>query len=248
MLRSIIFVGCLAASIFPATAQQAASPLEACGGEIIGTVAAASVTDGRTFRTLDGREVRLAGIEAPGPKAALEALIAGKAVTLRKAGSGTDRYGRIVAYGRDGDASIQRQLLETGNAYVAARVDSRPCAAALFAAEQIARKANSGLWANVELGPKSALNRDEISRLKGRFALVEGRVLGVRESGGAIYLNFGRYYTRDFSAMVLKRNAARFAFTPKDMEGKRVLVRGVVEMRRGPFIAAERPEQIETIE
>jgi endonuclease YncB( thermonuclease family) len=242
MLRSIIFTGCLAASILPAAGQQA------CDGETTGTVTVASVTDGRTFRTTDGREVRLASIEAPGPKAALEALIAGKAVTLKKAGSGTDRYGRIVAYGYDGDASIQQQLLRAGNAFVAARAGPKPCAAALFAAEQTARKANAGLWANPELGPKSAANRDEISRLKGRFALVEGQVLGVRESGGAIYLNFGRYYTRDFSAVVLKRNAPHFAVAPKDLEGKRVLVRGVVDMRRGPVIEAERPEQIETIE
>jgi hypothetical protein len=72
--------------------------------------------------------------------------------------------------------------------------------------------------------------------------------LSVRESGGAIYLNFGRYYTRDFSVMLLKRNAARFAFMAKDLEGRRIRVRGVVEMRRGPFIEAERPEQIELIE
>jgi endonuclease YncB( thermonuclease family) len=241
MLRSIIFVGCLAASILPAAAQPA------CDGEIIGTVTVAAVTDGRTFRTADGREVRLAGIEAPGPKTALEVLIAGRAVTLKKA-AGTDRYGRIVAYGYGGDASIQQQLLRAGNAYVATRAGSKPCAAALFAAETAARTAKSGLWADPELGPKSAANRDEISRLKGRFALVEGQVLGVRESGGAIYLNFGRYYTRDFSAVVLRRNMARFAFTPKDLEGKHVLVRGVVEMRRGPFITMERPEQIETIE
>jgi endonuclease YncB( thermonuclease family) len=240
MLRFIIFVACLAAPILPVAAQP-------CGGEIIGAVTVASVSDGRSFKTTDGREVRLAGIETPGQKTALEALIAGKAVTLKKAGS-TDRYGRIVAYGSVGGPSIQQQLLGTGNAYVAARIGSKPCATALLASEQIARKASSGLWANAELGPKSAANRDEISRVEGRFAVVEGQVLSVRESGGAIYLNFGRYYTRDFSVMLLKRNAARFAFTAKDLEGRRIRVRGVVEMRRGPFIEAERPEQIELIE
>jgi endonuclease YncB( thermonuclease family) len=243
MLRSIIFVGCLAASILPAAA---AMP---CGGETVGDVTVAAVTDGRTFRTTDGREVRLAGIEAPGDKAALEALVAGQAVTLKKAGTGKDRYGRIAAYGyAGGEASIQQQLLETGHAYVAARVGSKPCAAALFAAEQIARRANSGLWADPELGPKSAANRDEISRLQGRFVVVEGRILSVRDSGGAIYLNFGRYYTRGFSVMMLRRNAARFGFAPKELEGKRIRVRGVVEMKRGPLIEAERPEQIELIE
>jgi endonuclease YncB( thermonuclease family) len=240
MLRSIIFVGCLAASILPAAGQQA------CDGGVIGTVTAAAVTDGRTFRTADGREVRLAGIETPGPTAALAALIAGKAVALRRAGP--DRYGRILAYASVAGAPVQRTLLAQGQAFVASRAGAKPCAAALFAAEQAARAARRGLWADPELGPKSAANRDQISRSRGRFALVEGRVLNVRTSGGAIYLNFGRYYTRDFSVLMLKRNVARFPFVPKDLEGKRVLVRGIVDMRRGPLIEAERPEQIELIE
>jgi endonuclease YncB( thermonuclease family) len=240
MLRFIIFATCCAASIFPAAAQPA------CGGETIGTVTVASVTDGRTFLAADRREVRLAGIETPGPKTALEALIAEKIVTLKKAGAGEDRYGRIVAYGYLADTSIQQNLLRDGHAYVAARVGSKPCADALFAAEQQAREAKRGLWADPELRPKSAANRGEIARVKGQFAIVEGLVLSVRESGGAVYLNFGTYYTRDFSVVMLRRNAARLA--PKQWEGKRVRVRGVVEMRRGPFIEVARPEQIELIE
>lgn len=133
-----------------------------------------------------------------------------------------------------------------GNAYAAARIGSKPCADALFAAEQTAREAKRGLWADPELGPKSAANRGDISRATGQFAVVEGRVLSVRESGGAVYLNFGTYYTRDFSVTMRKRNAARLR--AKQLDGKRIRVRGVVEMRRGPYIEATRPEQIETIE
>jgi endonuclease YncB( thermonuclease family) len=239
MLRFIIFVACLAAPILPVAAQP-------CGGEIIGAVTVASVSDGRSFKTTDGREVRLAGIETPGPKAALETLIAGQLVTLKQAGKGEDRYGRILAYGTLGNASIEEQLLRAGDAYVAARIGSKGCADALFSAERTAREAKRGLWADPELGPKSAANRDEISRAKGRFAVVEGLVQSVRESGGAVYLNFGTYYTRDFSVTMLKRNAARLS--PTQLEGKHVRVRGVVEMRRGPFIEVERPEQIETIQ
>jgi hypothetical protein len=47
-------------------------------------------------------------------------------------------------------------------------------------------------------------------RAKGHFALVEGKILNVGEFGAAIYLNFGRRYTRDFSVMILRRNARLF--------------------------------------
>jgi len=125
MLRFIIFVACLAAPILPVAAQP-------CGGETIGAVTVASVSDGRSFKTTDGREVRLAGIETPGPKAALETLIAGQLVTLKQAGKGEDRYGRILAYGTLGNASIEEQLLRAGDAYAAARIGSKGCADALF--------------------------------------------------------------------------------------------------------------------
>jgi hypothetical protein len=60
---------------------------------------------------------------------------------------------------------------------------------------------------------------------QGRFALVEGRVLSVRESGATIYVNFGRRWTEDFTVTIL--------------------VRGWIEERGGPWIEATRPEQIE---
>jgi endonuclease YncB( thermonuclease family) len=245
MARSIIYAGYVVALILPASAvAQPAS--DGCGGESAGNVTVASVIDGRTFMTGDHREVRLAGIETAGNAPALRTAIAGKTVTLRR--TGEDRYGRVVAYAVVDGASVQQQLLRAGAAYVAPPVGAKPCADALFAAERAAHEAERGLWADPELRPKSAANREEISRAKGRFALVEGRILGVRESGGAIYLNFGRYYTRDFSVMILRRNAARFAIAPKLLQDKRIRVRGVVEMRRGPTIEAKWPEQIELIE
>src|SRR5262245_23584065 len=63
-----------------------------------------SIIDGRSFRLSDGREIRLAGIEpaTTGPKesraAALSAMVAGQAVTLRGADDAPDRYGRQSAF------------------------------------------------------------------------------------------------------------------------------------------------------
>jgi endonuclease YncB( thermonuclease family) len=248
MLRSIIhavgFVALISAAAL-GVAQQADS---ACGDDTLGEVTVAAVLDGRTIMTTDHREVRLAGIEAPGPKAALDALIAGKTVALMTAGRGEDRYGRVVAYIYRQDALIQADLLRAGAAYVAARPGPRPCADLLFAAERAARQPPRGLWADPDLRPKSAANRDEILRLKGHFALVEGKVLSVRDRGATIYLNFGRVYTRGFSVAVPRRLVPRLAVAPKRLQDKHILVRGVIEARGGPLIETERPEQIELIE
>lgn len=233
--------------IFAAAGQPAdTAPGSACGREVIGDVTVASVVDGRTFIATDSREVRLAGIEAP-DAVPLRALISGKPVRLKGVGQAQDRYGRIRAYVYLDDTLIQQQLLRDGSAYVSSRAGPKPCADALFAAERDARQNVRGLWATEELRPKSAANRDEILRARGKFALVEGKVLSVREFGGTVYLNFGHRYTRDFSVAIAQRDARKFAPAPRQLQDKTILVRGIVEERRGPVIEVSEPQQIELI-
>jgi hypothetical protein len=86
--------------------------------------------------------------------------------------------------------------------------------------------------------------------VRGRFALVEGRVLSVRESGATIYVNFGRPWTRDFSVIILRRFGRAFAaagLEPTSLAGRRIRVRGWVEQRGGPITATQAPEQIELL-
>jgi endonuclease YncB( thermonuclease family) len=223
-------------------------PSSACAREIIGDVTVASVIDGRTFVAADSREIRLIGIETTADPAPLRALIGGKTVTLKGVGQTQDRYGRIRAYVYLGDTMIEQQLLREGAAFVAARAGPKACADELFAAEREARQNARGLWANVELRPKSAANRDEILRAKGKFALVEGKVLSVREFGGTVYLNFGRRYTRDFAIAIAQRDARKFALAPRQLQGTTILVRGIVEERSGPVIEVSEPAQIELMQ
>ena len=85
----------------------------------------------------------------------------------------------------------------------------------------------------------------------GQFALVEGQVLSVRESGATIYVNFGRRWTRDFAVTIPKREARMFAaagIEPKSLERRRIRVRGILERRNGPMIDVVAPEQIELID
>jgi hypothetical protein len=93
-----------------------------------------------------------------------------------------------------------------------------------------------------------AENSQRLRAVRGHFAIIEGKVLSVRESGGTIYVNFGKRWTRDFSIVIPRRLQGTFAaagLEPKQLAGRRIRVRGWIEERRGPIIEADAPEQIE---
>jgi len=225
------------------------------------------ILDGRSFLLEDGREVRLAGIEVPrlsvsagdsagqpavnAGRTALERLLRGAQLSLKRLGPESDRYGRLLAQvfveGDGGQIWLQRELVAQGHALVTARLDAT-CAKELLNAERTARAAGLGLWADGQFRPRPAEKPEDILNERGRFALVEGKVLSVRESGGTVYLNFGRRWTRDFAVTVLKRNERLFTAAGvelKKLEGRQVRIRGWVEERGGPRIEAQGPEQIE---
>ncbi len=180
----------------------------------------------------------------------MQRLAAGHPLRLERLGPERDRYGRLVAFAFTGDAqqSVQQAMLEQGRARVSARVGDKACADGLLSAERAARAAGRGLWADPNFAPLSAENLTRLQAGRGQFALVEGKVLSVRESGATIYVNFGRRWTRDFTVTILRRQQRAFAaagIEPKKLEGRRIRVRGWLEQRGGPIIAAEAPEQIE---
>jgi endonuclease YncB( thermonuclease family) len=223
---------------------------ESCSPAAEGPIAVRTVLDGRTLILSDGREVRLAGIEVePDTRAALAAYLSDGPILLKPLS--TDRHGRIVAFAFAGTRpSAQRHLISLGLARVAARVGDAGCAAELFAAERTARSQRLGLWGNPHYVKKSE-NPAEIAAERGRFTVVEGRVLSVRESGGVIYVNFGRRWSEDFTVTVLKRAERLFSDAGvelKKLAGRTVRIRGYVEERGGPWIEATRPEQIEIAE
>jgi len=234
-----------------------------CGGDELARGTVARILDGRTVILEDGREVRLAAVEiAPqsgagaggrAAAAALDALATGDQVVLRRAESGSDRYGRLLAYVyavRDGEQFLlQRELVAEGFARVSARIAS-PCARDLLDREKAARDAKLGLWAEPYYDVLDAETAKDALAHRGRFALVEGKVASVRESGPTIYVNFGRRRIGDITVTVLKRNERSFASAGLDLRslaGRRIRVRGWIEARGGDraWIEAERPEQIE---
>jgi endonuclease YncB( thermonuclease family) len=264
-------LGTLAVAAAPVTrAEEGAGASAPCHLEIFASGTAVSVVDGRTFLLDDGRAVRLAAIEVPSlprpdesgartaagaaAKAALATLVAGNQVMLKRLQAASDRYGHLVAHVfviRNGTEHwIEQDMIAAGHARLGARVGDPACAAALRAAERPAREGKFGLWAEPYYALRRADNAAELLGTRGSFMVVEGKVASVRESGGTIYINFGRVWSRNLTVTILKRNARAFAaagIEPKKLESRRVRARGWIEERGGPRMEAARPEQIEIV-
>jgi endonuclease YncB( thermonuclease family) len=262
-IAAIALSGILSA-IVPAAPAHAAG----CSFAPQGDGRVAEIIDGRSFRLTDGREIRLAGIEpapsepaqsgplssdpdAANPAAALTAILAGRDVTLHGEDDTPDRYGRQTAFVflADSETPVQSLLLAAGAALVSTEVADRECEAVLMSAEAEARQTKKGIW-NRSTAIKNAEISDDILAGVGRFAVVEGKVLSVRQSGTTTYLNFGRNWTRDFAVTIPRRALPAIeagGVALKSLENRQIRVRGFVEARTGPRIELLRAGQIEVL-
>lgn len=244
--------------------------LRDCGGRSEAPAEVARVIDGRSFLLTDGREVRLAAIETPlavpgdedegrvraalAAKTALETLLLHREVHLFASTSGPDRYGRLVAFAfvqtSSGEVLVQHELVAAGHALVSPAASAATCRIYLRNAERDARNGRLGLWGDPYYAVKAAADPADVLVEQGRFALVQGKVMSVHESGGIVYVNFGQRWSEQFTVTLLKRNERIFAnagLTPMALAGRSIEVRGWVEERGGPAIEVSRPEQIEIV-
>lgn len=245
--------------LFLAPAAVAENGNSDCRFEPLGKAPAVAVTDGRSFRLADGRDIRLAGIGVPQPagssaalasRTALESLVLGKDVVLTASSDVADRYGRIVAFAfvNGAETPVQYNLLAQGHARASAHVHDNACSLALLREERKAREAGIGLWADPGYAVRAAEDGQAIRSQRGRFSVAEGRVVSVRDSGGTIYVNFGRRWSEALTVTILKRHEQSFVaagIEPRKLEGRTVRIRGYVDVRSGPVIEATRPQQIE---
>ena len=229
-----------------------------------------AVTDGDTVILDDGRVIRMIGTQAPklpldrvdfetwplAPEArsALEAIALGKPVRLGFGGEQIDRYGRVLAHvfidGPDGEIWAQRAMIGLGLARVYSFPDNRACLDLLFAAEGRARLGRLGIWADPYYSIRAADQPGELLARAGRYELVEGRILLAEKTGGRVYLNFGRFWKEDFTAVIeapALRLFAEAGVDPLLLENALVRIRGWVDDRDGPRIEVTHPEQIEVL-
>ena len=246
----------------PAGAAGPEAPLDMLAGG--GTALVSEIVDGDTVLLADGREVRLVGIQAPKlplgrrnfqkwpladrARSELEALVLGREVTLAYGGRRVDRHGRQLAHLVLADGGwIQSILLSRGLARVYSFPDNRALVAEMLAAERAARAARAGIWGHPFYAIRSP---DGLVRDIGTFQLVEGRVLDAARVRGTVYLNFGEDWRSDFTIVIRKKALKAFEAAGFDLlalEGRFVRIRGWLDKRNGPMIAATHPEQIEIL-
>jgi endonuclease YncB( thermonuclease family) len=241
----------------------AAEAQEACAISSGETQGVARVIDAETIALDDGTEVRLIGalpsrsLDAASDGsavAAIEDAVRGRSVELRYGGRRSDRYGRRLAqvFAIDGDAKVwlQGKLVESGRARAYALPGNEACLKDLLAKEQLARLNGRGIWSDSPYRVRNSAQTRELLALRGRFAVVEGKVQQVAASGGRTYLNFGSDWKRDFTAAVppavmrAKPEAQKYLHS---LEGRDVRVRGWIERRNGPLIELSSLDEIEVL-
>ena len=146
---------------------------------------------------------------------------------------------------------MQGHLLQQGLARAVVQAGNRACAGELLQAERVAREARRGLWADAAYQIRSADSPLVLSRYRSTFQVVEGRVAGVAQVRGTIYLNFGANWRQAF-AVSLRRGdrglLGAHAGDPKTLQGRLARVRGWIEQRHGPTIDLSTAGLIEVVD
>jgi endonuclease YncB( thermonuclease family) len=248
-----------------ALAGQTSAMSEACHFGQTATARVAAIPDGETLVLEDGRVLRLAGIDVPKrplgqPQDAAGSIAEQAHMALAEIAIGTtvsfldrdlrDRHGRLptAVFQADGRL-LQGILISRGLARVRIAGEAPPCVTEMLAGEAIARNGGLGLWARPEYGIRDA-KAPSFDREKGLYEVVEGRINSVGHGSRMIFLNFGGNWQRDLSVLIAPDVATRLDETgrpPDKMAGRRIRVRGVVEIGRGPFIRISDPAQIELL-
>jgi len=172
------------------------------------------VSDGDTLRLVDGRRVRLIGLNAPeigrkgrpsepfavAARQRLQALVqaSGGQVGLQPGVEPRDKYGRTLAhvYARSGD-NVEAQLLSEGLGYRVAVAPNVALTACHQQAEQAARRAGVGVWREPAVLAPGQLKQSG-------FALIRGQVQSIERNRGGIWLSLGDTLVLQVPARLLR--------------------------------------------
>ncbi len=223
------------------------------------------IIDGDTI-IANGEIIRLLGIDADekgekcynASKKKLEKILLNKVVDLEYFNEDKDYYGRKLRYVILDGENINLLLVKEG--YVIARVSEDPYKQAFVDAERYARENKIGCkwqenWEeksidtdNFVIDDNSIIDACDAKKYIGKKAIVEGKVVEIKNITKAIFLNFERPYPNQcFTAVIF---ASKFSLFPNvySYKGKLVRVDGIIKEYNGkPEIILEDPNQIQVV-
>ncbi len=223
--------------------------------------------------TLEGGiRLKIAGVDPPRPtpgdpdldvrtRDRLAQWLLGKDIFFRPVDANLDRWGRLPAFVFAPGAEpantpekpslpVAAALIDAGLARYEPSAAARPCRIALLAAEDGARAAGLGLWADPYYAVIAAADRLSFAEKAGTVVIVEGRVTGIADRRPRIMLYFGPHQGWDFSVTIYSHNSKAFdaAYAAlAGLTGRMVRVRGLLDTRFGPQIEISNPDEIEII-
>jgi micrococcal nuclease len=190
--------------------------------------------DGDSLVLVDGRQVRLLGVNAPEMSPAAQPLARaartltaqlaeGQHVTLVFETEHADHYGRLLAHvqlpdGRD----LEEILLRRGLGWLVAIPPNVEWVARLATAEAEAQAARRGVWSVAAYDPIVA---ERVTANDAGFRFVSGTIRSVHEGAHVIYFGLAPNFE-----LLVPRDDWRTYFVglgkPKDWQGRNVIARG----------------------
>jgi endonuclease YncB( thermonuclease family) len=275
MLRAILIFFWLLTSFFASFFPRAgfAEPLsELPQGDFgslrdIGIAEVAAVIDPKTVQLVDGRVIRLSGLDFPdynpddpGPLSVtaleiLQDMLNGQTVyvfqTVKKDVGRTNQMGHHLAHlQRQSDQTwVQGALLSLGLARAKTTQRNPEMAQQMFALEQQARESKIGIWTQDAGYP--ILTPEQAGDHLQSFQIVEGKIHSVSIRQNRIYINFGADWRSDFTVSIApagRRLFSKAGMDPLQWNGWTVRVRGWVESYNGPYIEIDHPQTLEIID
>ncbi|WP_417781055.1 thermonuclease family protein [Stutzerimonas xanthomarina] len=207
--------------------------------EPLSRVKVAAVIDGDTLRLVDGRSVRLIGLNAtemgrngrsaePFAEAArnrLQSLVSANDgyVAIRPGQQSKDHYGRVLAHAFDEHGeNLEALMLAEGLGFFVAIAPNLSLAECQRAAERQARSVGRGVWRRPPIIAAERVRR-------GGFAIVRARVERVDTNRGGVWLELGG----SLAVQIPREAAAAFDGALVGLAGKHIEVRGWIIDRKG---------------
>jgi endonuclease YncB( thermonuclease family) len=228
-----------------------------------GTAEIIQIIDPLTLQLHDGSLVALTGLDFPDfdvhesgdfalvARNILQDVVGGEAVNIYQ----TKRadWGRVNRMGhhltqmerKKDSAWVQGTLLSLGLARVMTTQRNPEMAEQMYALEQKAREAKTGLW---ESGAYAVLTPEQTPDHLDSFQIVEGTIVSASIKYNRVYLNFGADWRKDFTVSIApadKRIFLKQGIDPLALNGETVRVRGWLREYNGPYMEIDHPEALE---